>query len=147
MEPQKQIGTTGTGTLGYLVIHLKSSISMRYDISKATAPAMPTLGKGTECIKILLTQASKDMHAPSFRCFRLSEPTLAHSRALHVQSPELCSAYATPTLGLRYAYATPTVRLRYVYVTYCLLARKASSCLKQWRLMISSRVRSGLLRI
>ena len=86
---------------------------MRYDISKATAPAMPTLGKGTECIKILLTQASKDMHAPSFRCFRLSEPTLAHSRALHVQPPELCSAYATPTLGLRYAYATPTVRLCY----------------------------------
>ena len=37
---------------------------MRYDISKPTAPVMPTLGKGTECIKILLSQASKDMHAP-----------------------------------------------------------------------------------
>ena len=37
---------------------------MRYDISKATAPAMPTLGKGTECIKILLSQTSKDMHEP-----------------------------------------------------------------------------------
>ena len=37
---------------------------MRYDISKATAPAMPKLGKGTECIQILLTQASKDMHEP-----------------------------------------------------------------------------------
>ena len=34
---------------------------MRYDISKPTAPAMPNLGKGTECIKILLSQASKDM--------------------------------------------------------------------------------------
>ncbi len=34
---------------------------MRYDISKSTAPMMPTLGKGTECIKLLLTQASKDM--------------------------------------------------------------------------------------
>ena len=34
---------------------------MRYDFSKATAPAMPTLGKGTECIKLLLSQASKDM--------------------------------------------------------------------------------------
>ena len=31
---------------------------MRYDISKPTAPAMPTLGKGTECIKILLSQAN-----------------------------------------------------------------------------------------
>ena len=37
---------------------------MRYDISKSTAPAMPNLGKGTECIKLLLSQASKDMHDP-----------------------------------------------------------------------------------
>ena len=37
---------------------------MRYDISKATAPAMPNLGKGTECIKFLLSQASKDMYEP-----------------------------------------------------------------------------------
>ena len=37
---------------------------MKYDISKKTAPKMPTLGKGTECIKILLSQASKDMHEP-----------------------------------------------------------------------------------
>ena len=37
---------------------------MRYDISKATAPAMPNLGKGTKCIKFLLTQASKDMYEP-----------------------------------------------------------------------------------
>ena len=37
---------------------------MRYDISKSTAPAMPKLGKGTECIKILLTQVSEDTHEP-----------------------------------------------------------------------------------
>ena len=37
---------------------------MRYDISKQTAPTMPTLGKGTEFIKILLSQASKDTHEP-----------------------------------------------------------------------------------
>ena len=37
---------------------------MRYDISKAKAPEMPNLGKGTECIKLLLSQASKDMHEP-----------------------------------------------------------------------------------
>lgn len=37
---------------------------MKYDITKATAPAMPNLGKGTECIKILLSQTSKDMHEP-----------------------------------------------------------------------------------
>ena len=37
---------------------------MRYDISKATAPAMPNQGKGTECIRLLLSQTSKDMHEP-----------------------------------------------------------------------------------
>ena len=37
---------------------------MNYNISTTTSLAMPTLGKGTECIKLLLTQASKDMHEP-----------------------------------------------------------------------------------
>ena len=37
---------------------------MKYDISKPSAPKMPKLGRGTECIKILLTQVSKDMHEP-----------------------------------------------------------------------------------
>ena len=30
---------------------------MRYDISKSKAPEMSNLGKGTECIKILLKKA------------------------------------------------------------------------------------------
>ena len=37
---------------------------MKYDISKASAPKMPNLGKGTECIKILLSQVSKDVQEP-----------------------------------------------------------------------------------
>ena len=37
---------------------------MKYDITKPTAPAMPTLGKGTECFKLLLSQTSQDMNAP-----------------------------------------------------------------------------------
>ena len=37
---------------------------MKYDISKSSAPKMPKLGKGTECIKLLLSQVSKDMHEP-----------------------------------------------------------------------------------
>ena len=37
---------------------------MRYDISKHNAPQMPNLGRGTECYKILLSQASKDMQKP-----------------------------------------------------------------------------------
>ena len=37
---------------------------MKYDISKNTAPMMPNLGRGTECIKILLSQVSKDVREP-----------------------------------------------------------------------------------
>ena len=37
---------------------------MRYDINRNKAPEMPNLGKGTECIKILLSQASKCMQTP-----------------------------------------------------------------------------------
>ena len=37
---------------------------MKYDISKSTAPAMPNLGKGTEFIKLLLSQVSADMKEP-----------------------------------------------------------------------------------
>ena len=35
---------------------------MKYNISKTTAPKMPNLGKGTECVQLLLSQVSKDMH-------------------------------------------------------------------------------------
>ena len=37
---------------------------MKYDVTKRTAPAMPKLGKGTECLQILLSQVSKSMHEP-----------------------------------------------------------------------------------
>ena len=37
---------------------------MKYDITKHTAPKMPSLGNGTECIRLLLSQASKDMYEP-----------------------------------------------------------------------------------
>ena len=37
---------------------------MKYDITKQSAPKMPNLGKGTERIKIPLSQTSKDMHEP-----------------------------------------------------------------------------------
>ncbi len=35
-----------------------------YDITKPSAPQMPKLGRGTECIKILLSQVSKDIQEP-----------------------------------------------------------------------------------
>ena len=34
---------------------------MKYNISNKTAPKMPTLGKGTECIQIIPSQASETM--------------------------------------------------------------------------------------
>ena len=42
---------------------------MRYDISKPSAPKMPNLGKGTECIKILLSQVSDNMQEPMVPMF------------------------------------------------------------------------------
>ena len=59
---------------------------MKYEISTATAPAMPNLGKGTECIKILLTQASKDMYEPLVPMFF---PVLgAHISGAEFQYPD-----------------------------------------------------------
>ena len=60
---------------------------MSYDITKPTAPKMPTLGKGTECIKILLSQTSKDMHEP---LVPMLFPVLgAHVSGAEFQYPDL----------------------------------------------------------
>ncbi len=37
---------------------------MNYNITLSTAPSMPRLGNGTELLKLLLTQVSKDMRQP-----------------------------------------------------------------------------------
>lgn len=48
---------------------------MTYNIFDSKAPAMPKPAKGTEFCKLLLSQASRDMHEPStltlFRVFSL----------------------------------------------------------------------------
>ncbi len=59
---------------------------MKYDITKPKAPAMPTLGKGTECIKIHLSQASKDMHEPLVPMF---SPLGAYMSGSEFQYPDL----------------------------------------------------------
>ena len=67
-------------------IHLKSRKSMRYDISKSKAPTMPALGRGTECIKILLSQVSKDNYEPFVPMFF---PVLgAHISGAEFQYPD-----------------------------------------------------------
>ena len=59
---------------------------MKYDISKPHSPKMPNLGKGTECIKILLTQASDDTHEPFVPMFF---PVLgAHISGAEFQYPD-----------------------------------------------------------
>ncbi len=60
---------------------------MKYDITKPQAPQMPTLGKGTECIKILLSQASKDMHEALVPM--LFPPLGAHISGSEFQYPDL----------------------------------------------------------
>ena len=37
---------------------------MKYNISTNSAPKMPKFGRGTDCIKILLSQVSKDVQEP-----------------------------------------------------------------------------------
>ena len=37
---------------------------MKYDITKHSSPKLPHLGKGTECVKLLLSLTSKEMHEP-----------------------------------------------------------------------------------
>ncbi len=60
---------------------------MKYDISKPSAPKMPNLGKGTECIKILLSQVSKDMREP---LVPMLFPVLgAHVSGAEFQYPDL----------------------------------------------------------
>ena len=60
---------------------------MNYDISKPVAPAMPSLGRGTECIKILLSQVSKDVREP---IVPMLFPILgAHMSGAEFQYPDL----------------------------------------------------------
>ena len=60
---------------------------MKYNITTPTAPKMPNLGRGTECIKILLSQASKDMYEPLVPMFF---PVLgAHMSGAEFQYPDL----------------------------------------------------------
>ena len=60
---------------------------MKYDVLKSKAPTMPNLSKGTECIKILLSQASKDMYEPLVPMFF---PILgAHISGAEFQYPDL----------------------------------------------------------
>ena len=59
---------------------------MKYDINKPSFPKMLSLGKGTECIKLLLSQASKDMHEPMVPMFF---PVLgAHISGAEFQYPD-----------------------------------------------------------
>ena len=60
---------------------------MNYNIFSSTAPAMPKPSKGTEFCKLLLSQASKDMHEPLVPMFF---PVLgAHMSGTEFQYPDL----------------------------------------------------------
>ena len=55
---------------------------MNYDIFSRTAPAMPKPGKGTEIVKLLLSQVSKEMREPLL-------PMTIPALAAHVANVEL----------------------------------------------------------
>lgn len=60
---------------------------MKYDITKSNSPTMPPLGKGTECIRLLLSQVSKDMYEPTVP---MLFPVLgAHVSGSQFQYPDL----------------------------------------------------------
>lgn len=60
--------------------------TMKYDISKPQSPKMPDLGRGTECLKLLLSQSSKDMYEPLVPMFF---PILgAHMSGVEFQYPD-----------------------------------------------------------
>ena len=54
---------------------------MKYDVSNPTSPKMPALGKGTECIKLLLSQVSKGIQEPMV-------PMLFPSLGAHISGAE-----------------------------------------------------------
>ena len=78
---------------------------MNYDITKHTAPKMPTLGNGTECIRLLLSQASKDMYEPLVPMFF---PVLgAHMSGAEFQYPDLtwkepCGQISVVSVSVRF---------------------------------------------
>ena len=60
---------------------------MKYNILTTSVPKMPMFGKGTDCIRILLSQASKDMYEPLVPMFF---PILgAHMSGAEFQYPDL----------------------------------------------------------
>lgn len=60
---------------------------MNYNITLSTAPTMPRLGNGTELLKLLLTQVSKDMRQP---LVPMIFPVLgAHMSGAEFQYPDL----------------------------------------------------------
>ena len=61
---QKLTETTETETPDQLIIRLKSSISIRYDIIKPSSPKFHNPVRGTKCIIIMLSKASKGMQNP-----------------------------------------------------------------------------------
>ena len=61
---------------------------MRYDISKPSAPMMPNLGKGTECIKILLYRPQKHAKNRLFRYLSLSKANILRFK-ITIPNPQL----------------------------------------------------------
>ena len=67
---------------------------MKYDITKQASPMMPYLGKGTECIKLLVSQISPDMREvivpmlfPALGAYIFGTEFISHPLAKYELSP------------------------------------------------------------
>ena len=71
---------------------------MIYDIFSRTAPAMPKPGKGTEIVKLLLSQVSKGMQEP---ILPMTLPALAahYQHLLHMYLAQNSSIRTTNTMN------------------------------------------------
>ena len=65
----EQLELEHEATLTTVLIHLKSRKSMRYDISKATAPLCQPSAKGQNVLNCCSRRRQKTCMHPSFRCF------------------------------------------------------------------------------
>ena len=97
--PQKKTGILEYWNTTNTSIHLKSRNTMKYNISKSSAPKMPDLGRGTESIKIPPSKVPKGVREPLVPM--LFPIIYAHENDAGFQYPaliwkEMCGQMANP---------------------------------------------------
>ena len=91
----------------------KKKKKTKYNISLSTAPSMPKLGKGTEYIKLLLSQVSKDMHEPMVpMLFPVLAAHISEAKNFNIpieMRPENASSYSSSSFCPYRAHSFPDI--------------------------------------